>query len=86
MKTGLIVYVVGKEPPNWDSDSERMTIKQDTKADLVEIITTQTGHFDVLDAWWVLLTKGMKRIACIRGEFSQTANITLRSRELRLCG
>jgi hypothetical protein len=28
MKSGLIIYVVGKEPTNWDADSEMMTIKQ----------------------------------------------------------
>jgi len=64
MKSGLIIYVVGKEPANWDADSELMTIKQNTKADLVEIITAQTGHFDVIDA----------------------GNLTLTSRQLRLCG
>jgi len=86
MKSGLIIYVVGKEPANWDADSELMTIKKSTKADLVEIITAQTGHFDVLDAWWSLLTRGMKRITCMIGKFSPTGNLTLTSRELRLYG
>jgi hypothetical protein len=86
MKSGLIIYVVGKEPPNWDANSDLKTIKQNTKADLVEIITDQSGHFDVLDAWRSLLIKGMKKITCIIGEFSQADNITLTNRELRLCG
>jgi hypothetical protein len=86
MKSGLIIYVVGKEPPNWDAEFELMTIKKNKKVDLVEIITAETGHFDVLDAWWSLLTKGMKRIACIIGEFSPAGNLTLTSRELNLCG
>ena len=86
MRSGLIIYVVGKEPPNWDADSDLTFIKQKTKADLVEIITAKTGHFDVFDAWLSLMTKGMKKITCIIGEFSQTGNITLTNRELRLCG
>lgn len=86
MKSGLIIYVVGKEPVNWDADSELMTIKQNSKADLVEIITAQTGHFDVLDAWWSLLTRGMKRITCMIGKFSPTGNLVLTDRKLRLCG
>ena len=65
MKSGLIIYVVGKEPPNWDAEFELMTIKKNTKVDLVEIITTKTENFDVLDAWWSFLPRGMKRITCI---------------------
>jgi len=86
MKSGLIIYVVGNEPTNWDADSELITIKQNTKADLVEIITVQTGHFDIIDAWWSLLSKGMQRITCMIGEFSSTGNLTITNRELRLCG
>jgi len=86
MKSGLIIYVVGKEPANWDADSELLTIKQNSKADLVEIITAKTGHFDVLDAWWSLLTRGMKRITCTIGKFSPAGNLTLTDRKLRLCG
>ena len=86
MTSGLIIYVVGKEPPDWDADADTMIIKQDTQADWVEIITSETGHFDVLDAWWSLLIKGMKKITCIIGEFSPAGRITLTTRELRLCG
>ena len=86
MKSGLIIYVVGTEPPNWDVEFELKTVKKNTKVDLVEIITGNTGHFDVLDAWWSLLTKGMKRITCVIGEFSPTGILTLTGRELHLCG
>jgi len=86
MKSGLIIYVVGEEPPNWNAESEMLNIKKSAEVDLVEIITVQTGHFDVLDAWWSLLTKGMKHITCRIGEFSQAGNVTITSRELRLCG
>ncbi len=86
MKSGLIIYVVGKEPPNWDAAFELENVKKKTQADLVEIITTQTGHFDVLDAWWSLLTKGMKRITCMTGAFLPGGELTLSDRELHLCG
>jgi hypothetical protein len=86
MKTGLIVYVVGTEPVDWDADSELRAIKQSSRADLVEIITVKSGHFDVLDAWWSLLTRGMKRIVCIIGEFTPNGNLTLKERKLCLCG
>ena len=86
MKSGLIIYVVGKEPPNWDAAFESKNVRESTRADLVEIITTTSGHFDVLDAWWALLTKGMKRVTCIMGAFSPAGELTLSSRELHLCG
>jgi hypothetical protein len=86
MKTGLIIYVIGREPADWNEDSELTTIKENIKADLVEIITVKTGHFDVSDAWWSLLTRGMKRIVCRIGEFTPKGNLSLTGNELRLCG
>ena len=86
MKSGLIVYVVGKEPSNWDADFGKKTIKQNIRADLVEIITTQTGHFDVLDAWRSLIIRGMKQVTCRIGEFTPNGALALTGRELRLCG
>jgi hypothetical protein len=86
MKSGLIIYVVGKEPPNWNSDSGQETVKQKIRADLVEIITAQTGHFDVPDAWCSLMIRGMKQITCMIGEFTPNGMLALTGRELRLCG
>ncbi|MEA1949658.1 MAG: hypothetical protein U9N83_20465 [Thermodesulfobacteriota bacterium] len=86
MKSGLIIYVVGKEPANWNADSGKKTIKQNIQADLVEIITTKTGQFDVLDAWCSLMIRGMKRITCMIGEFTPNGKLVLTGRELRLCG
>ena len=86
MKTGLIVYVVGTEPVDWNADAELKAIRQSSRADLVEIITVRSGHFDVLDAWWSLLTRGMKRIVCIIGEFTPNGHLKLKKRELCLCG
>ena len=86
MKTGLIVYVVGTEPVDWDANSEMRAIKLSSRADLIEIITVKSGHFDILDAWCSLLTRGMKRIVCIIGEFTPSGNLTLKGRKLCLCG
>ena len=85
MKTGLIVYVVGTEPAVWDAASEMKTIRHISQADRVEIITAQWGHFDVLDAWWSLLTGGMKRVICTIGEFTPSGHLTLLDRKLCLC-
>ena len=86
MKTGLIVYVVGAEPAEWDPASEMKSIRQICQADRVEVITAQRGHFDVLDAWWALLTKGMTRVICMIGEFAPNGRLTLQERKLCLCG
>ncbi len=85
MKTGLIVYVVGTEPADWDAASEMKNIRQISRVDLVEIITAQWGHFDVLDAWWSLLTRGMKQVICMIGEFTPNGHLTLQGRKLCLC-
>jgi hypothetical protein len=84
MKTGLIVYVFGSEPQVWDSDAILTEIKQDTEADLVELMTENTGHHNVLDAWRTMLVKGMKRVTCISGEFTASGSLHLTGRELRL--
>ena len=86
MRSGLIIYVVGKEPSDWDADFGRKTIQETISADLVEIITAKTGHYDVLDAWCSLLVRGMKRITCMIGEFTPNGKLTLTGRELHLCG
>ncbi|MGA7145074.1 MAG: hypothetical protein WBY47_11270 [Desulfobacterales bacterium] len=85
MKTGLIVYVVGTEPADWDAAFEMKTIRQISRVDSVEIITAQWGHFDVLDAWWSLLTRGMKQVICMIGEFTPNGHLTLQGRKLCLC-
>jgi hypothetical protein len=85
MKTGLIVYVVGTEPADWDAVSEMKIIRQISRADRVEIISAQWGHLDVLDAWWWLLAKGMKRVICMIGEFTPNGHLTLQDRKLCLC-
>jgi len=57
-----------------------------SQADLIEIITTQTGHFDILDAWWDLLSKGMSLVTCKMAVFSESGEIVFTGKKLKLCG
>jgi len=86
MKTGAIVYVLGKENQNENFDLEEAVRSLNIKADRVEIVSSTSGHFDVMDAWWLLTTKGMKKIVCILAKVVNHSKIELTGRELRLCG
>ena len=86
MKTGAIVYVLGKENQNENFDLEEAVRSLNIKADRVEIVSSTSGHFDIMDAWWLLTTKGMKKIVCMLAEVVYHSKIELTGRELRLCG
>ncbi len=86
MKTGVIVYVVGKENIEKDFDMTEAIKNLKIKADKVEIVSSRFGHFDVMDAWWLLTTRGMKRIVCMIAEIANGSGLRLTGRELRLCG
>jgi len=86
MKSGVIIYVAGNAPEGWSEGDETRIRSTESQADLIEIITTQTGHFDVLDAWRALLSRGMSRVTCKMAVFSKSGEIKFTGRELRLCG
>ncbi len=86
MNSGLIIYVIGKEPPGWKADLETISKNHAVKADRIEIITEKTGHFDVDDAWLSLIRQGMKMITCKIASFSENGDLSMHDRELRLCG
>jgi len=86
MKSGVIIYVAGNAPQDWTENDEAGVRNLEAQADLIEIITTQTGHFDVPDAWRDLLSKGMSLITCKMAVFSESGEIEFTGRELRLCG
>jgi hypothetical protein len=86
MKSGVIIYVAGSAPEDWSEDDEIHIRNSESKADLIEIITTKTGHFDVLDAWRNLLAKGMSLITCKMAIFSESGEIEFTGKTLRLCG
>ena len=86
MKSGVIIYVAGSAPEDWTEDDEAHVRRSESKADLIEIITTKTGHFDVLDAWWNLLSKGMSLVTCKMAVFRECGEIEFTGKQLRLCG
>ena len=86
MKSGVIIYVAGNAPENWTEDDEVDLRNSEPQANLVEIITTNTGHFDVLDAWWDLISRGMSLIICKMAVFDNTGRIEMTDKQLRLCG
>ena len=53
---------------------------------MIEIITTQTGHVDIADAWRALLLRGMSYITCKMAVFNESGDIEVTDKELRLCG
>ena len=86
MKSGVVIYVAGSAPENWTEDDEAQIRTLEPEADLVEIITTKTGHFDVMDAWRDLISRGMSLITCKMAVFSESGEIEFTGKNLRLCG
>ena len=83
MNTGVIIYVVGRDD---DLDMEEAVKKLNIRANRVEVISSESGHFDIMDAWWSLTVKGMKRIVCMLAEVTDHSELKLTGSELRLCG
>jgi hypothetical protein len=86
MKRGVIIYTAGEAPASWTEDKEKLVKASVVGAEAVEIITTRTGHFDVLDAWWSLNSKGMDYIECKLAMFTENGDLNDTGRILRLCG
>jgi hypothetical protein len=86
MKSGLIIYVAGNAPDSWTEENEVSIKNTESKADLIEIITTKTGHFDIIDAWRELTTRGMSTITCKLACFNDAGSIEMTNKTLRLCG
>ena len=86
MKIGIIVYVVGRERTGKDFDVVEAVKDLRIEADRVEAVLSGEDHFDVMDAWWMLTTKGMKKVVCMLAEVVGHSRIVLTGRELRLCG
>ncbi len=86
MKTGVIIYITGDESSETLSDAGTVAEKLNIRADRVEIISQDTGHFDIQDAWRSLVTKGMQHVVCKLAKFSAKGDIQLTGHELRLCG
>ena len=86
MKTGIILYIVGDEPVTQTTNTEHLLNQLAQDAERIEVISRNTGHFDVSDAWWFLTAKGMQRILCVLAEYTKTGDLRLTGRSLQLCG
>lgn len=86
MKSGVIIYVAGSAPESWTEDDETLIKASEPDADLIEVITTKTGHFDILDAWRDFISRGMQTITCKMAVFSECGQIEFTGNRLRLCG
>ena len=77
MKTGLIIYVVGNDTANFIND---VTLQGQIPAwaDIVEIVAQNNGHYDIHDAWWKLIARGIQRIICKIAEITDSGKIILR--------
>ncbi len=86
MKRGIIIYTAGEAPAHWSVDDERLVKNSIPGVEAVEIITSRTGHFDVMDAWWSLRSKGMAYIECKMATFTEDGELKQTGRTLRLSG
>lgn len=85
MKTGAIVYVVGKENVSEDFNMAAAVKNLAINAERVEIVSPASGHFDIMDAWWSLTAKGMKKIICLIAEVVNGTELKLTGRKIQLC-
>ncbi|MBW2096111.1 MAG: hypothetical protein JRI80_14630 [Deltaproteobacteria bacterium] len=86
MKTGVILYVSGASAEQVDFDIIKAASRMDIDADRVETVLGSSTCFDVMDAWWKLTVKGMKKVVCLFAEVTDDHELRLTGRELRLCG
>ena len=77
--------VFSKENIEKDFDMTEAVKKLKIKADKVEIVSSISGHFDVMDAWLLLTTNGMKHIVCMIAEIVNDSGLRLTGREIQLC-
>ncbi len=86
MKTGAILYVAGESALDETVDAGSIAKELGIAADRVEMVSATRGYEDVIDAWWMLLTRGMKRVVCFMVSSMDGKHFKLVSQPLRLCG
>ena len=87
MKTGTIIYVAGEEPQQGTLiNTDELVSRCGIQSDRFEVITRETGHFDIHDAWRALITKGMQQVLCLVAVVDDEGKLQLTGRQLRLCG
>ena len=85
MRTGVIVYVMEKDFPVEKEPNLAAEIRRHYKADGVEIVSCGQRHFDVMDAWWKLTTRGMQRFICVFAAYAGASAPAGPPRHLRVC-
>jgi len=84
MKTGVIVYVVGKRDAEAHFDEKQAIGNLGVTADRVEFIFSGQSEEDLAYSWWNMTCKGMARILCMAGEMIAPSNIRLFGHEMQL--
>ena len=64
MKTGAILYVTGTPPIGEGVEALKVARKLGIQADRATLVSRTSGYENIVDAWWMLLTKGMNRVVC----------------------
>ena len=72
-----LLFASGEAPPDWSEEKEAAVKQIVSEADEIEIITSRTGHFDVMDAWYSLLVKSINHIVCRMAGFSISGELVL---------
>ncbi len=86
MKTGAIFYVTGERPLREGVEAMEIARKLGIQADKATLVSTTEGYEDIVDAWWMLLTKGMSHVVCYVVSTMDGRNFKLYRQPLRLCG
>ena len=86
MKTGAIFYVTGKRPIREGIEAMDLARRLGIHVDRALLVSRTTGYESVVDAWWTLLTKGMRRVMCCVVTTRDGENFELTAEPLRLCG
>ncbi len=87
MKTGIILYFAGEQTVSPASEVIRRSARKLVpEADRIEIISRDEGHWDIADAWWLLMAGGMNRILVKLADYSREEGLRLTGREMRLSG
>jgi len=86
MKTGAIFYVTGDHRLKEGVEAMEIARKLGIHADRAALVSNTEGYEDIIDAWWALLTKGMKLVVCYIVSTMDGKGFNLNSQPLRLCG
>ncbi len=86
MKTGAILYVTGDTAPEKEIQALKLARDLGIRADRAALVSSTMGYEDVIDAWWALLTQGMKRVICCAVSSQDGKTFLLKGQPLRLCG